>query len=177
MGGTAHPHFHVLLMVSPNYFAKHYVKQAEWVQTWRDALRIDYDPVVDVRPVRAATTISVEANGTGIVGAIRETLKYSVKPSDMKADVAWFLEITRQLRKLRFIASGGLLKDVLRPEEETEEQLLLLREAEQSDEKASVFFDWNRPVQRYKRQPNSPFPSGTSQHVAARFCRVPEYEA
>jgi len=150
--GTAHPHFHVLLMVSSNYFSKHYVKQAEWVQTWREALRIDYDPVVDVRVVQSAATRAADVNATGIVGAVRETLKYSVKPADMKADEVWFLEITRQLRKLRFIASGGLFKDVLRPDEETEEQLLLLRKAEQSDEKASLFFDWNRPIQRYKRQ-------------------------
>jgi hypothetical protein len=38
---------------------------------------------------------------------IRETLKYSVKPSDMMADVCWFLEMTRQLAKLRFIAWAG----------------------------------------------------------------------
>jgi plasmid rolling circle replication initiator protein Rep len=152
--GMAHPHFHVLLMVRSNYFSKHYVKQADWVTAWRKALRIDYDPVVDVRAVKTPKRIPAEVNVNGLLGAVRETLKYSVKPADMKAEVAWFLEITRQLRKLRFIASGGLLKDVLRPDDETEQELLLLREAEQSDERASVFFDWNRPVRRYKRQFN-----------------------
>jgi hypothetical protein len=82
---------------------------------------------------------------------VRETLKYSVKPSDMKVDAAWFLELTRQLRKLRFIASGGVLKNVLRPEAESEKDLLLLREAKPSDEKASMFFAWKWAQKRYRR--------------------------
>ncbi len=121
---------------------------------WREALRIDYDPVVDVRSVKSARRVPDEVNVGDLLGAVRETLKYSVKPSDMTAEVSWFLEITRQLRKRRFVASGGILKDILRPDKETEEDLLLLREAEPSDEEASVFFDWNRPVGRYKRKRN-----------------------
>jgi len=142
--GTAHPHFHALLMVPANYFTKNYLSQAEWVARWRRASRIDYTPVVDIRSVKQATD-------GGIISAVRETLKYSVKPSDMKADVGWFLEITRQLRKLRFIASGGLLKSILRPEDETEKDLLVMGDAEPSDEKASVFFDWQGVPKRYRR--------------------------
>ncbi|WP_257640988.1 protein rep, partial [Acetobacter okinawensis] len=34
--GSAHPHFHALLMVPPSYFqGKYYVKQARWVELWR----------------------------------------------------------------------------------------------------------------------------------------------
>ncbi|KEM81862.1 replication family protein, partial [Escherichia coli 7-233-03_S3_C1] len=39
-----------------------------------------------------------------------ETLKYSVKPEDMANDPEWFLELTRQLHKRRFISTGGALK-------------------------------------------------------------------
>jgi len=138
--GTAHPHFHVLLMVPSNYFTKNYITQAEWAQLWKDALRADYEPIVDVRAVKG-----------DVIPAARETLKYSVKPADMKADPSWFLEMTRQLRKLRFIASGGLLKDVLRPEDEKEEDLLLLGDGEKADEEPEVFFDWQKNEQRYKR--------------------------
>jgi hypothetical protein len=141
---SAHPHFHVLLMVPSNYFTKNYIKQADWVRMWREGLRADYDPIVDVRAVKGEVG--------DVVPAARETLKYSVKPADMKADPGWFLEMTRQLRKLRFIASGGLLKDVLRPEEETAEDLLLLGEGESADEEPDVFFDWKRPEKRYKRR-------------------------
>jgi plasmid rolling circle replication initiator protein Rep len=144
--GAAHPHFHVLLMVSSNYFTKNYLAQPQWVQVWRLALRVDYNPVVDVRVVRRAAS-----REDGIMPAVRETLKYSVKPSDMKADAAWFLELTRQLHKLRFIACGGVLKGVLRPEEEAEEELLLLRDAAPCEEKVSVYFNWQRAPKRYKR--------------------------
>ncbi|MDI5829362.1 protein rep, partial [Salmonella enterica subsp. enterica serovar Kentucky] len=51
-----------------------------------------------------------------MVRAIRamgaETLKYSTKPADMVADPEWFLELTRQTHKRRFVATGGALKDV-----------------------------------------------------------------
>jgi plasmid rolling circle replication initiator protein Rep len=138
--GGAHPHFHVLLLVPSNYFTKNYVRQARWTQMWREALRADYDPIIDVRAVKG-----------DVVRAARETLKYSVKPATMKAYPEWFKEMTRQLRKLRFIASGGLLKDVLRPDEERDEDLLLLRNQEDSDEPPSVFFDWKCREKRYKR--------------------------
>ena len=113
---------------------------------WRVALRVDYSPIVDVRVVRSAAL-----GKDGIIRAVRETLKYSVKPSDMKADAAWFLELTRQLAKLRFIACGGVLKGVLRPEKETEKDLLLLRDAAPCEEKTSVYFNWHSAPKRYKR--------------------------
>jgi plasmid rolling circle replication initiator protein Rep len=144
--GTAHPHFHALLMVSSNYFTKNYVSQQQWVEIWRVALRVDYDPVVDVRVVK-----NTLAQKDDLMPAIRETLKYSVKPADMLVDAEWFWDLTRQLHKLRFIASGGALKSVLRPEQETEEDLLLLRDREPCDEKASVYFNWQRLPRRYKR--------------------------
>jgi hypothetical protein len=112
---------------------------------WRKASRVDYNPVVEVRAVK-------DGPGRDILSAVRETFKYSVKPSDMKTDPQWFLELTIQLRNLRFIASGGLLKNVLPPEEESEKDLLLLREAEATDEKASVFFGWKPVPKRYKRK-------------------------
>lgn len=143
--GRAHPHFHVLLMVPASYFGKGYLSHAKWVELWRGASRIDYSPVVDIRAVRRAD------DDAGIGAALRETLKYAVKPSDMKADANWFLEMTRQLSRLRFIASGGALRNVLRPEEETEQDLLLLKDGESGEESASVFFNWKRIPKRYKR--------------------------
>ncbi|WP_181880010.1 protein rep, partial [Escherichia coli] len=51
--------------------------------------------------------------------AVVETLKYSTKPADMLADPEWFLELTRQVHKRRFVATGGALKNVLQLERET----------------------------------------------------------
>jgi len=60
--------------------------------------------------------------------------------------------LTRQLHKLRFIASGGILKDVLRENDESNDDLLVLGEGE-TPEGSRLYFDWRRPVRRYKRRP------------------------
>ena len=60
--------------------------------------------------------------------AICETLKYSVKPSDIAKDDDggdWLHEMTKQTLNMRFIATGGVLKGVLKPEEEVTQQEML----------------------------------------------------
>ncbi|MDI8083623.1 protein rep, partial [Salmonella enterica subsp. enterica serovar Kentucky] len=47
------------------------------------------------------------------------------KPADMVADPEWFLELTRQTHKRRFVATGGALKDVLKLEQETDQDMYL----------------------------------------------------
>ncbi|MEL6118032.1 protein rep, partial [Photobacterium sp. SP02] len=42
--GSAHPHFHALLMVPPSWFTTHYVKHSRWVELWADVMRLDYLP-------------------------------------------------------------------------------------------------------------------------------------
>jgi plasmid rolling circle replication initiator protein Rep len=49
---SAHPHYHCLLMVPPAYFQGDYRKQHEWAELWRQCLRINYKPVVDIRTVK-----------------------------------------------------------------------------------------------------------------------------
>ncbi|OOJ78322.1 replication protein, partial [Escherichia coli] len=58
-------------------------------------------------------------------GAVAETLKYSTKPADMVADPEWFLELTRQTHKRRFVATGGALKDVLKLDQETDADMVI----------------------------------------------------
>ena len=152
--GSAHPHFHALLIVPPEYFRRRgrYVTQAEWTAIWRDSLRVDYDPILHVTAVKSRAAGRNGAPSASLVDAARETLKYAVKPADMTTDSGWFLELTRQLHKLRFIASGGILKDVLRENDETNDDLLVLGEGETA-EGSKLYFDWWRPVRRYKRRP------------------------
>lgn len=119
----AHPHFHVLLMVPASYFGRAYVKHAAWAEAWKGALRADYTPVVDVRTVKAKKkTKAGEAETSSLPhDGLVETLKYSVKPSDMTEAPDWFITMTEQTHRLRFIATGGLFKDVLKPEEKITE--------------------------------------------------------
>ncbi len=50
--GSAHPHFHCLLMVLPSWFkGKNFAKHERWVELWRDCLRVNYEPNIDIRAV------------------------------------------------------------------------------------------------------------------------------
>jgi hypothetical protein len=143
--GSAHPHFHVLMMVKPGYFAgKNYVTQARWADIWRECARLDYQPIVDIRTVKAKPGMSESP----LRRAVSETLKYAVKPADMQGE--WLIELTRQVHKLRFIASGGVLKNVLREADESERDLLLAEDGEGGE--PALFFDWRRELKRYARR-------------------------
>lgn len=137
----AHPHFHVILMVKPSYFnGKNYIKQNQWAELWRDCLRVDYMPVVDVRAVKPKSRGGGDDGGDDAVkSAIVETLKYAVKPDDIMHDAhdkharAWFYELTRQTHKLRFIASGGALKNALKNVEPTNDEMIHTRDDDENE--------------------------------------------
>ena len=157
--GSAHPHFHCLLMVPPSMLAgSNYVKQSRWVDIWQDCLRVPYRPNVDIRTVKAKIPKGeplpvVEGTIDALKGAVAETLKYSTKPADMTdsdGQDGWFLELTRQTHKRRFIATGGALKDVLKVEQETDDDLALT-EGEGTDEGPHLAFDWKTANRRYMR--------------------------
>lgn len=108
--GQAHPHFHILLVVDSKYFSsRNYLNKAEWTEMWRKALKVDYTPVVDVRRIK-----SKNENFSDIDSAIIETVKYSVKHSDLvKRTNEDFYYLYTQTKNLRFISAGGILKEHL----------------------------------------------------------------
>ena len=139
--GSAHPHFHCLLMVYPSYFGKNYIKQAEWVELWRHAMRLDYDPILDCRAVR---------RGKHPMQLIPELLKYCTKESDMTADREWFLELTRQMHKMRCVATGGVLKEYLKELEAEPEDLIGESDKPEGEDEAKLYFGWRRQEKRYR---------------------------
>jgi hypothetical protein len=145
---TAHPHFHCLLMVRPSYFSsKYYVTQSRWTELWQECARLDYTPIVDIRAVKPKPGSTTSA----LRNAVSETMKYAVKPADMNGE--WLIELTRQVFRLRFIASGGVLKNVLRETEETEQDLLLADEdGEGEGGEPDIWFDWRRAIKRYVKR-------------------------
>lgn len=150
--GSAHPHFHTLMMVPPSWFKHDYVKHGRWVALWRDCLRVNYEPNVDIRAVKAR--IKDQSLTEVLQDAVSETLKYSVKPTDMTEDPEWFLELTRQTFKRRFVATGGVLKNVLRVDEESNQDLVLADSDEDGDDDGTrLAFDWKAKERRYKRAP------------------------
>ena len=142
----AHPHFHCLLLMRPGYFAgKNYVRQARWAELWKEVARLDYMPIVDVRAVKNHRGTPGE---TPLKRAISETLKYAVKPQDLLRSREWLLELTYQVHGLKFVSTGGLLRNVIRENEESDEDLMLLEGEGQSGD-PEIFFEWRRSIQRY----------------------------
>ena len=150
--GYAHPHFHCLLMVPPSWFrGQSYVKHARWVELWRDCMRLDVDPVVDVRAIKG-----------DVMGAAAETLKtfgYSVKPEQAAADPEWFLEMIRQVHRKRFFAAGGALKEAFKEPETDEEMIQGDQPAEGLDDGSRLAFAWAPTQKRYRRAPKGDKPA------------------
>lgn len=162
--GSAHPHFHTLMMVPPSWFTRDYVKHSRWVSLWQDCLRATYEPNVDIRAVKIKKTGEGqnEPIAEALQRAVAETLKYAVKPTDMTADPDWFLELTRQTFKRRFVATGGALKDVLKLEEESDADLALADTEPdgEADDGSRLAFAWRSKEKRYKREPKQDKGSG-----------------
>jgi plasmid rolling circle replication initiator protein Rep len=139
--GNAHPHFHCLLMVPSSYFSHGYMRQDEWVSLWRDCMRLDYNPVMDVQAVK---------KGINPSSLVPELLKYCTKESDMVADREWFLELTQQLHKMRAIATGGILKEYLKELEEEPINLIGVDDTEIGEDYGRLLFGWKRNEKKYK---------------------------
>jgi len=145
--GYAHPHFHCLLLVPASYFGKKYISHDNWTELWAEALRVDYRPSVRIQTLQRKMVEDPE-NGEVKYLAPVEALKYAVKPSDLVGkggieDAIWLDELTTQTHKLRFIVTGGVLKDILQENEETNEDLINISEKDDGDiELAHWFFLW-----------------------------------
>ena len=150
---TAHPHYHCLLMVPPAYFQGDYLKQEQWAELWRQSLRVDYKPVIDIRAVKLALvpdTQRVNPLPRNMWQAVAEILKYAVKPSDMVRDHDWFLELTDQLRGTRGVAIGGILKRYI-VDRKRESLLREPGEEPTTNEKSRLFFGWKPAVRKYRK--------------------------
>lgn len=129
----AHPHFHIILLVKPSYFSHGYIKKMDWVRLWGDCLGVQYLPNLDIRTVKPKN-----GDETALKSAISETLKYAVKSADMIGDGSqsaqdWFFKYTEQVHKMRFVATGGALKNALKPDDEITETEMISPTGEQDD--------------------------------------------
>src|SRR4028119_670276 len=154
VNGTAHPHFHCLMLMPAGYFTRGYISHAKWQELWQSCLKTDYPPIVDVRVVKSKTTSSNDGSNVSndaMAEAVCETLKYAVKPSDLLADPHWLDELTKQLQKTRTISIGGCLKKFF--SEDDPEDLINgeIQEEEKVDDESLVTFDWSTIAQRYKK--------------------------
>lgn len=151
--GKAHPHFHCILAVNKSYFtSRDYIKTEAWCELWKQCLKVDYWPVVDVRKIR-------QKNNQVDHRAVIETLKYTTKIEHLVSDKDWFLCLTDQLFKKRFLATGGIFKDILK--EELSEQEMIFTDSDNSDSeeeqeelKKSLFFGFETCSKKYRKVKN-----------------------
>lgn len=146
--GTAHPHFHVLLMVPSSYFSHGYISQSKWAVMWQESLRVEYTPIVNVKAVKPKKGATEDRFADELAKALCETLKYSVKPDDLVSDRDWLIELTTQLHKTRAVAVGGVFKEFI-SDQEPEDLIHLDDENTDLSPENSVWFGWREMIGRY----------------------------
>ncbi len=74
---TYHPHFHIILMVNKSYFKNkgYYLTQKDWTNLWKDCLKVDYTPIINVKAFKTASKEQTRKS-------ICEVAKYTVKDND-----------------------------------------------------------------------------------------------
>jgi len=106
---TFHPHIHTILLVEKGYFkSKDYMQTTEWVQMWRKACKLDYDPICDIRKVK-----NRPGKGKGVADVAKYTLKdteFLTKDKQLTDKLVSVLGSA--LRGRRLYAFGGLLKKI-----------------------------------------------------------------
>jgi hypothetical protein len=140
-GQSAHPHLHCLILLKDTYYKEEYLSKADWIAIWKQCLRVDYCPILDVKAVKAESSP---------VGLIAEILKYQCKESDLIADCDWFLEYVKQVHGTRAVGVGGVLREYFRElEEEPEDLIGHDEESTEETEGPSLYFRWNRSFKKY----------------------------
>ena len=110
-----HPHLHVLLMVRPSYFkGGHYFNHKQWQAMWKKAMKLDYDPMVNIQVIKPN---SKRQDGQTILSAVAEVGKYQVKPTtyltaDKPQDALIIKTLEKQLKNSRMVTYGLVLKDI-----------------------------------------------------------------
>ncbi|GAC1469746.1 MAG: hypothetical protein NVSMB70_14800 [Chamaesiphon sp.] len=148
MGDTGvkrcHPHFHVLLAVSADYFDKDkdlYISTGEWSRLWGKYLKIDYDPVVHVTAVKKNSELSIPQ-------VIGEIVKYCSKPTDLLKDKQWTLTYINEILGLKRITTAGLFRKHLAALEKEPDDLITRDDS--GGKKGLLYnFEWDWEINDY----------------------------
>jgi hypothetical protein len=149
--GLAHPHVHALMMVPTTYFTTGYMNRDDWREYWLTALRVPLESKCIHPFVRA---IKGEYN---LANAVMEVSKYAVKMKSMESILChkpgkrWFLELDNQLSGTKAVTLGGIIKDLMKEDEITDEELLQQEKEIVGEFLKDVRYDWSSPEKVYIR--------------------------
>lgn len=162
-----HPHFHILGLVPASYFGKAYLTQEEWTEMWKQSLRVEYTPIVNIKAIKskrakieAIKPENAENDDTGMISGICETLKYTVKEADLVGKFCddndvnsnWLKGITEQLYRARRVDYGGVLKEFGKEAEASMDDLISIddeKESESDKKGRERIAHWNFALKRY----------------------------
>lgn len=155
--GSYHPHTHVLLMVKPGYFngTANYIPQTQWTKLFRKAMKLDYDPVVNVQRVKPKPGVAVK----DAHGAALEAAKYQVKSADYLThdadyDQTVVSDLEAALSKRRLVTYGLLFHQIYRQLKlDKKADDLIHVDGEDNDDEPSpgelVVVRWNQAKKNY----------------------------
>lgn len=147
---TYHPHIHCVFVVNKSYFrSRYYISRNDYADLWRQSLRVDYTPQVDVRKV----------NGD-FLAAVAEISKYATKSTDYIVPDDWDLTLSavrtldHALAHRRLVAYGGVMRKAfkdLRLEDAESGNLVEVGEetATDSNEYKLVNYFWHTGYRQY----------------------------
>jgi plasmid rolling circle replication initiator protein Rep len=113
--GKIHPHFHILIQVSPSYGKNkgYYISQEEFTALWQNSLKVDYKPIVDVRVIRPKNDTK-----NSLLSSVAETVKYTLKSSDLlKMNKHTFPILDLSMKGVKTLNCGGSLLHCLKSSE------------------------------------------------------------
>lgn len=150
---TFHPHIHAIILVDKSYFKKDnkdYMQTSDWVHMWRTAMKLDYDPVCDIRKVNRTK---------GKYKAVAEVAKYTLKDTEFITNDDELTDklvevLSTSLRGRRLYAFGGILKQIAKQigiEEVAEGDLIHIDDEKIRDDIAKVLivYRWNFGLANY----------------------------
>jgi plasmid rolling circle replication initiator protein Rep len=165
---TYHPHFHVLLVVDKSYTVQHcssvgYISHERWLNLWRESCRDDNITQVDIRtvkPKRVNSNSDDVLSSNGVINAICEVTKYTVKDSDYVIPYDWDLSqdivktLDTALANRRLVAWGGILKEIhnkLNLDDEVDGDLVNIDEdvADDDTKLGQLLAFWHTGYQQY----------------------------
>lgn len=144
---TYHPHLHILLHVSSNYFVgRNYLSQKRWRQMWEGYANLDYISQVSIKAVKSDDA-----------GMLAEISKYCVKFNDLsELDQNTYTRVIgvldQALRNRRLVSYTGMIR-------ETRKRLKMKNEIEDfefeydldKDEAIRLIYQYNFATSTYDR--------------------------
>lgn len=158
---TYHPHFHLILAVNKNYFTddRTYLSQEKWTNLWKESLKVDYTPVVDVRRVKSKN----KDFGKVVAETAKYTVKaddYLIKDEDGKIDEGLTDNVVKTLDKAlhrkRLVSFGFIFKEIhkMLKLDDTEDGSLENTDNEDKlrDDLTDIIlrYQWNIGIKNYK---------------------------